>query len=305
VISGFVSILCRRMFEGFEERRISLSTGVDIRFRIGGDGPTVVLLHGHPRTHTTWHRVAPLLVERGFAVVCPDLRGYGGSSAPDPDEDRSTYSKRSMASDVVELLSTLGKDRFSLVGHDRGSYVAFRLALDHPGKVDRLVLLDCVPIGDALDLADARFATLWWHWFFYAQPDQPERAILADPLKWYGGDPLAMGAENYGDFVRAVTDPATVSAMLEDYRSGITVDGPIDEADRLAGNRITRPTLVLWSEYDDLPELYGRPEKIWKAWADDLKVGLIPSGHHMAEEAPKELVDAVVPFLSELSEPPD
>jgi haloacetate dehalogenase len=196
----------------------------------------VVLLHGHPRTHTTWHRVAPLLAAAGHTVVCPDLRGYGQSSEPSTTEDHAPYAKRAMARDVVALMRGLGHERFAVVGHDRGSYVALRTALDHPGAVTHLAVLDCIPIVEHLDRADARFAAAWWHWFFFAQPEKPERAIGADPDAWYGalapGKAAQMGEENHADFRRAIADPATVHAMLEDYRAGLTVDRAAEEADR-------------------------------------------------------------------------
>jgi haloacetate dehalogenase len=289
-------------FPGFAETRLEGADGVTLRVRVGGEGPPVVLLHGHPRTHTTWHRVAPLLSAAGHTVVCPDLRGYGQSAKPPTTEDHAPYSKRAMARDVVALVRGLGHERFAVVGHDRGSYVALRTALDHPGAVTHLAVLDCIPIVEHLDRADARFATAWWHWFFFAQPDKPERAIGADPDAWYGGDPAAMGEENHADFRRAVADPATVHAMLEDYRAGLTVDRAADEADRAAGRRVTCPTLVLWSARDDLEDLHGDPRAIWADWAVDLRGGgRIDSGHHVAEEAPEELVAALVPFLAAAS----
>lgn len=164
--------------------------------------PAVVLLHGHPRTHTTWHAVAPALARSGFTVICPDLRGYGQSSKPDPDPDHRVYSDRAMAGDVVTLMEFLGHERFALVGHDRGSYAAYRAALDHPQKVSRLAVLDSVPILEALERADARFAEAWWHWFFFAS-DQAERVITADPLAWYRLSREQMGPENYDDLVAA------------------------------------------------------------------------------------------------------
>lgn len=138
------------MFDGFKLQTVEVTERVRLRVRSGGQGPAVVLLHGHPRTHTTWHRVAPRLVEAGFTVVCPDLRGYGGSTAPTPRPDHAQASKRAMAQDVVALMVRLGWQRFAVVGHDRGSYVAFRLAMDHPETVTRLGVLDSVPIGEAL-----------------------------------------------------------------------------------------------------------------------------------------------------------
>lgn len=156
------------MFEGFAEAMVP-ADGLELLFRYSGEGPPILLLHGHPRTSATWHRVAPLLV-------------------------------------------------------DRGSYCALRLVLDHPAAVTRVALLDCVPISEHLDRADARFATAGWHWFFYAQPKIPERVILADPLAWYAGDPKAMGSENYNEWRAAVSDPEVVRGMLEDYRAGLTID---------------------------------------------------------------------------------
>ena len=272
---------------GFDEQRADVGNGVVLRVRSGGSGPPVVLLHGHPRTHTTWHRVAPLLCAAGHTVVCPDLRGYGQSSKPPTTEDHTPYSKRAMAGDVVRLMRGLGHERFAVVGHDRGSYVAMRTALDHPDAVTHLAVLDCVPIGEALARADARFAAAWWHWFFFAQPDKPERTINADPDAWYGsrapGRAEGMGEENHADHLRAIHDPATVRAMLEDYRAGLGVDRAADDADRAAGRRIDCPTLVLWSSRDDLGYLYGDPLAIWAGWTTDLRGGgPIESGHHMA-----------------------
>jgi haloacetate dehalogenase len=285
------------MFEGFTEWDRDVGGGITLHGRSGGSGPPVLLLHGHPRTHTTWYLVAPALAAAGFSVVCPDLRGYGRSAKPPTAPDHSPYSKRATAADAVALMRGLGHDRFAVVGHDRGSYVAMRLALDSPGAVTGLAVLDCVPIGEALARADARFAAAWWHWFFYAQPDKPERAILADPGAWYGGTPEAMGAENYADYQRAIHDPAVVRAMLEDYRAGLGVDRAADDADRAAGRRIACPVLVAWSARDDLEELYGDVPAIWRNWAADLRTAVIDSGHHMAEEAPGELTALLERFL--------
>lgn len=285
------------MFEGFELERIDVGEA-ELRVRHGGSGPPVLLLHGHPRTHTTWHRVAPILA-RGFTVVCPDLRGYGGSSKPETTGDHEPYSKRAMAGDCVRLMHSLGHRRFAVAGHDRGSYVAYRLALDHPGAVTKLAVLDCVPIAEALRRADARFAQAWYHWFFFAQPDKPERAILADPEAWYGPkDPEALGRENWQDYQQAIHDPATVHAMLEDYRAGLGVDQANDEADRAAGRRVACPVLVAWSEHDGLEELYGDVVAVWDGWADDVRGASIASGHHMAEEAPEQLAETLRAFFS-------
>ncbi len=284
-------------------RYVDVADDVRLRVRVAGSGPPVVLLHGHPRTHTTWHRVVPLLVAAGHTVVCPDLRGYGRSTGPAPDAGHRAYAKRAVAGDVRALMRLLGHERFAVVGHDRGSYVALRLALDSPEAVTALAVVDCIPIVEHLDRCDARFAAAWWHWFFYAQPEKPERAIGADPVAWYGLDrpdvAAAIGEENHDDVVAAVRDPATVRAMLEDYRAGLTVDRADEEADRSAGRRVTCPTLVLWSSRDDLEDLHGDPLAIWAGWTTDLRGGgPVDSGHHVAEEAPRELVAALLPLLA-------
>ena len=285
------------MFEGFALERVAAGEA-ELRVRHGGSGPPVVLLHGHPRTHTTWHRVAPLLA-RTHSVVCPDLRGYGESSKPLTTDDHEPYSKRAMARDVVALMRALGHERFAIAGHDRGAYVAFRAAMDHPEAVERLAVLDAVPIVEALERCDATFARAWWHWFFLGQTDKPaDRVISADPEAWYRPDREQMGEENLADYLRAIHDPAVVRAMCEDYRAGLGIDRAHDEDDRAAGQRVTCPMLFAWSLRDDMEQLYGDPLAIWRAWAIDVRGVAIDSGHHMAEEAPEPLAAALADWLA-------
>lgn len=286
----------KRMFEGFQFETIDVS-GARLQVRYGGSGTPVLLLHGHPRTHATWCRVAPILAKH-HTVVCPDLRGFGRSSVPTDAADHGGSSKRAKAQDCLELMTQLGFDRFALAGHDRGSYTAFRAAMDHPDAVTKLAILDGVPIIEALERCNERFATLWWHWFFFAQPEKPERAILANPDAWYGGSPAHMGEEAFADYRRAIHDSETVHGMIEDYRAGFGIDRSHDEADRQTGKQIQCPTLVLWSLRDDLEELYGDVLEIWRPWAPDLRGHGIDSGHHMAEEAPEELAAALLAFLA-------
>lgn len=283
------------MFEGFQLDRVPVGD-VELRVRHGGSGPAVVLLHGHPRTHTTWHRLAPRLAP-SFTVVCPDLRGYGESTTTPDEPDHRQASKAVMASDVAELMRVLGHDSFAVVGHDRGGYVALRAAIDHPDRVTHLVALDVVPIGEALGRATSMFAERWWHWFFFGQPDKPERAILADPDAWYHSDPEAMGRENYEDFRRAIHDPAVVHAMLEDYRAGLGVDREADDEDIRRGRTVACPTLVMWASRDDMELLYGDPLDVWRGWADELHGRSIDSSHHMAEEVPEALAREISSFL--------
>ena len=286
------------MFDGFADDRVEVGEVV-LRVRHGGSGPPVLLVHGHPRTGATWHLVARRLVDAGFRVVCPDMRGYGQSSKPPLRPDHAQQSKRAVAGDLVGLMRRLGHDRFCLAGHDRGCYVALRLALDHPGAVTRLAVLDGIPISEALARADARFARMWWHWFFYAQPVRPERSIGRDPDAWYGGTAEHMGAEAFEEYRAAIHDPDTVREMLEDYRAGLGPDRAHEEADRAAGRVVACPTLFLWSSRDDMVELYGDPLEIWRGWAPDVRGHQIESGHHMAEENPRDLARALADFFAE------
>jgi haloacetate dehalogenase len=286
------------VFEGFELEHVDVGE-VTLRVRRGGAGPAVVLLHGHPRTHATWHRVAPILA-REYTVVCPDLRGYGQSSKPADDAEHRAYSKRVMAADIVALMRHLGHERFGAAGHDRGAYVAYRMAMDHPESVTRLAVLDAVPLGEALARADAHFAQAWWHWFFLGQTAKPaERVINADPDGWYLATAEHMGEEAYADLRAALHDPATVHAMCEDYRAGLGVDRAADDADRAAGRKIGCPILFAYAKGDDMYDLYEDPVAIWRSWASGpVGSAAIDSGHHMAEEAPDQLASALSAFLA-------
>jgi haloacetate dehalogenase len=286
------------VFEGFKLDHVEIGE-VTLRVRHGGNGPPVVLLHGHPRTHATWCQVAPRLAE-GHTVVCPDLRGYGQSSLPADEPDHAQSSKRAMADDVVALMLGRGHERFAVVGHDRGAMVAYRLAMDHPGRVERLAVMDSVPLIEALERADWRFARDWWHWWFLGQTAKPaERLICADPEAWYQTNgPEVMGEQAHADLWSALSDPNVVHGMCEDYRAGLTVDYEHAEADRREGRRIRCPTLLLYATRDDMEDIYGDPVVVWEPWvSNSLNGHPINSGHHQAEEAPEELTAALLDFL--------
>lgn len=233
------------MFDNFQLETVELPEAT-LRVRYGGSGPPLLLLHWHPRTHTTRHKVAPLLA-RHFTVVCPDLRGFGKSSKPTDVRDYEASSKRAKARDCVALVEHLGFNQFYLAGHDRGSYTAFRTAMDHPSKVLKLAILDGVPILEALERCNAKFAVLRWYGFFYAHHDLPEQAILANPAAWYGGTKEALGEENYQDFWAAIHAPETVMGMLGEYCAGIQLDHIHDRNDRDAGRKLQCPVHIVWS----------------------------------------------------------
>lgn len=289
------------MFDGFTLDHVDVGE-VRLRARYGGDGPAVVLLHGHPRTHATWHRVAPRLAGTHF-VVCPDLRGYGQSTLPPDAPEHAQSSKRAMANDVVALMRHLGHERFAVVGHDRGSLVAFRAAMDYPDLVDRLVVMDGLPVIEHLERLNETFVRTWWHWWFFGQTEKPaERFINSDPDAWYGiPAPPQMGEENHADVRAALHDPDVVHGMCEDYRAGLGIDRGHEVADRAAGRQVACPTLLLAASQDDI-DVHGDPVAIWRPWvAGDLRGVAIHSGHHQAEQAPDQVARALLEFLDRQS----
>ncbi|MBF9032894.1 alpha/beta fold hydrolase [Rhodobacterales bacterium HKCCE2091] len=288
--------------DGFTETRVA-TNGIELSVHRAGSGPAVVLLHGFPQTHACWSRIAPALA-RDFDVIVPDLRGYGASDAP---EGAAAYAKREMAKDVVGLLDALGIDRAAVVGHDRGARVTYRLALDHPGRVSRIAILEIVPTGDFWAAWSADLAMAAYHWTFLAQPAPlPERMILADGpgyidwclSHWTLDRDLSPFPRASLEAYRAQgADPARVAAMCNDYRAGATIDRQLDEADRTAGHRIAAPILFLWAE-NGFPARTGDPLGLWRAWGDEVEGRAIPgTGHFMPEEAPDAVLDALRPFL--------
>ncbi len=282
-------------FEGFTEQYVTTSHG-EIRLRHGGSGFPILLLHGHPRTHTTWFRVAPRLA-RHFSVVCADMPGFGRSYQPKTLADSSGKAK---AAALHECMAILGHDRFGIAGHDRGSYRAFRLAMDFPESVSGLVVMDGIPIYEVLSRADWRFAKSWWHWFFFAQSEKAEAAIRSNPELWYPAE-AAIGSGNNRDYLTATRDPEVVRGMLADYRAGLEFDYDDDKRDKESDRHLQCPLGVLWSRQDDMERLYGDPADPWSDWSDRivLRHG-IESGHHMAEESPDEVANQIEAFFARI-----
>ena len=291
------------MFDGFARRKID-ADGVEIDAVIGGAGEPVLLLHGYPQTKAMWHRVAPALAER-FTVVATDLRGYGASAKPPAGDDAAAYSKRQMALDQVAVMRELGFPTFSVVGHDRGARVAYRLTLDHPERVRRLAVLDVVPTYEQFAAVDRLSALGSFHWYFLAQPRGfPERMIGADPefflrhmLGTWSGAPDRFSADALAEYVRAFKDPEVVRATCEDYRAGATIDFEFDRADLEKGRRIGCPVLVLWGDRGRAHKR-SRVIETWRRWADDVRGTGLGCGHFIAEEAPEALLAELLPFLA-------
>ena len=278
--------------------------GVVIRAVIGGHGPPLLLLHGHPQTHLTWHKVAGPLA-RHFTVIASDLRGYGDSGKPDGGIDHVAYCKRVMAQDQVDLMRLLGHTRFAVIGHDRGARVAHRMALDHPEAVSRLALLDIAPTATMYARTDMEFARRYFWWFFLIQPfDLPERMIGADPDyfldRHIAGQIKIAGAMDpavLAEYRRCYSDPATRHAICEDYRASAGIDLVHDAAD--ADARIRAPLLALWGRLGTVGALYD-VLATWREKADQVAGHALDCGHSPQEEAPDALLDALEEFLAPL-----
>jgi haloacetate dehalogenase len=288
-------------FPGFEQRRIDTS-GAEINLVTGGNGPPLLLLHGYPQTHLMWRKLAPRLA-REFTLVIPDLRGYGDSSKPPAGPDNANYSKRALALDQIETMSTLGFERFAVVGHDRGARVAHRLARDHGERIERLALLDIVPTLYRFETIDQKAATSSWHWFFLIQPTGfPERLIgseaeffLRHQLSTLLRDPAKLAAEEFAEYLRCFRNPETIRATCDEYRAGASIDLEHDRADR--GQKLAMPLLMLWGNRSSQGSGYD-VLAVWREHAEKVRGQVIDSGHFIPEEAPEAAYRALRDFFA-------
>ncbi|MEN5029012.1 alpha/beta hydrolase [Pseudomonas sp. Ps21-P2] len=291
------------MFAGFQKQQRQVN-GLTISYRIGGTGPALLLLHGHPQTHVIWHKVAEQLASE-FTVVAADLRGYGDSGRPAADAEHSHYSKREMALDAVELMKSLGFEQFSILAHDRGARVAHRLALDHSTAVRQMVLLDIAPTLAMYTQTDEAFARAYWHWFFLIRPAPlPESLIEANPelfLRSVMGSRSAglkpFTPEAFAEYLRCLQIPGSARGICEDYRASAGIDLDHDRADIAAGNQLTLPLLVLWGAEGTVGRCFD-PLKEWRQVATDVRGKALPSGHYIAEEVPELLLEEVLGFFA-------
>src|SRR4029453_13562301 len=146
-----------------------LTSGTTINVVVGGNGPPVLLLHGYPQTHVEWRKIAPELA-KNYTSVIPDLRGYGDSSKPPGGDKHVNYSKRALALDQVEVMEKLGFKQVAMPIDDRGARVRHRLALGHPDRLTKLVMIDILPTHFMYKTADGQFASAYFHWFFLILP---------------------------------------------------------------------------------------------------------------------------------------
>lgn len=292
------------MFAGFETFDIK-TDGARIHGRHHGDGPPLLLLHGNPMTHVTWHKLVPEL-SRNFHVVATDLRGYGDSSAPPAGDNNINYSFRAMAEDQVQVMRSLGFERFYVAGHDRGARTAHRMALDHPGVVDKVALVDILPNHHIWNNVSRQWAQSSWHWVFMVQPqDFPERMMGAVPAEWFMTKKLSkpgigldfMDPAAFSEYVRCFNEK-TIRGSCADYRACITCDLEMDTADFESGNRIEMPALVVWGANSHTGKVYRDVLDIWRRYATDVRGGPIACGHYVQEEAPQETLKWFMEFFS-------
>lgn len=293
------------MLFGLELRKKAVND-IEISYRITGEGPALLMLHGHPQTHVMWHKVAPELAKH-YTIVMPDLRGYGDSDKPISPELQSLYSKRLMAQDMIELMQQLGFDQFYVLAHDRGARVAHRLALDHADTVQGMILLDIAPTLAMYRQTNEEFARAYWHWFLLIRPCPfPETLIKANPNGYLHG---VMGARSAGmepftaqalsEYMRALSLPMAAYGICEDYRASASIDLEHDAQDLEQNNKVQCPLLVLWGEYGTIEKCFS-PLEEWEKVAANVKGYALPSGHYIAEEVPERLVDEALSFFSSI-----
>lgn len=279
-----------RFLPGFTTSTVQTS-GTTIHVVKGGDGPPLLLLHGAPQTHISWRLVAPALARR-FTVIAPDLRGYGDSGKPPDAPGHVTYAKRAMALDQVEVMRHFGFERFPVVGHDRGGRVAHRMALDHPDRVTKLVVVDILPTYYLYTHVTLQFVQAYYHWFSYLRPaPTPENELKAQY------DALAAKAttDAQREYMRAMTNPATIHAMCEDYRAAASIDLQHDEAD--IHTKVRCPLLTLWGERGAMGRLYD-VLSIWRERGTDVTGKGLPGGHNLQEEVPELVLQELLAFLA-------
>jgi haloacetate dehalogenase len=293
----------RSLFDGFTSRFIA-PRGATLRVMTKGDGPPLLLIHGHPETHVTWHKVAPVLAQH-YTVVLPDLRGYGDSSKPDYSPNSENYSFRAMAQDMVDVMTVLGHRRFRVAGHDRGGRVAHRLCLDHPDAVEKVATLDIAPTLTMYQNTSKEFATRYLWWFLQIQPSPlPEHLIGLDPgyylrdhLFVQGKTPGAVTPEAMAEYIRCYCCTGTIRAVCEDYRAAAGIDLEMDRADETAGNKIRAPMLALWGAKGTVGELWD----VLATWRPKVAGSLVgqalPCGHLLPEEDPSGVVAALQSFF--------
>ena len=293
------------MIAGFKKFTF-LCNGVNLSVHRAGQGTPLLLIHGFPQNHMCWERVAPQFA-RHYDVIIPDLRGYGESEAPPNKSGSSTYSKRTMAQDIADLLTTLAIRRTNVLGHDRGARVAYRFALDHPERLGKLGIIEIVPTSDFWASWTADLAMAAYHWTFLAQPAPlPERMIGADPVAYVDWTlsqwTLSKSLDTFSQaalesYRKQAQDPTRVHAMCSDYRAGASFDRALDEEDKILGKQIAAPLRLLYGAHG-FPAKSGNAVEVWRRWAQRVEASVCDSGHFVMEENPNAVLAAFENFFA-------
>lgn len=299
--NSLVNIGPSEFIDNFTLMDARLETGIKMRFAIGGNGPALMLVHGHPHTHIIWRKVAPLLAQK-YTVVLPDLRGYGNTDKPESTPDHRPYSKKEMAKDLISLMKLLNRPTFAFVGHDRGARVGHRLALDYPESVTKAVFVDIAPTATMYALTNKEFATKYFWWFFLIQPEPfPEKLIGFDPDYFLhhhiDGQIKIKGCvedKAFNEYLRCYKDPRTIHAICEDYRAAATIDLDDDKED--ADKKIQCPLYLLWGARGTVGKLYD-VVGTWKEKAVTVSGEALDCGHSPEEECPSGFLEKVLAFL--------
>ena len=297
------------MFSGFKKEKIIVEDQgygkAEITFRHGGSGDPILLLHGNPMSHVTWHKIVDELKSH-YYIVAADLRGYGESIGPeDGGENHINYSFRAMANDQIYLMEQLGFSNFRLVGHDRGARTAHRMALDAPEKIKKLAIFDIMPNRHIWTVQKKGWSMSKWHWLLMMQPyDLPERMLSSIPPDYYMRKKLSKRGSNL-DFCKETIDEyvkcfnyKTIRGSCEDYRASPSCDLDMDNSDYQNENKIKCPILVLWGNKSDTGKVWGEVLEVWETYSEIKPVGQgLDCGHYLQEEKPSEVINMLKNFF--------
>ncbi|MEU1208609.1 alpha/beta hydrolase [Nocardia sp. NPDC005825] len=273
-----------------ELRRIE-TNGIRANVAIAGSGPAVVLLHGFPHTWRVWSEIiGPLSAH--YRVIAPDLRGFGATTrAPDG------YDAGTLAADLAGILDALGEPTAAVVAIDAGTPVAVLLALRHPARVRRLVVMEAL-LGSLPGAEDFLAAGPPWWFGFHAVPDLAETVLLgheARYIEWFlttGTRGRGVRTDIHEAFTNAYTGADALRCAFSYYRALPTTAHQLARA--AASNRLTTPTLAIGSH-----PVGAALEQQLRPITDNLAGHLIPDcGHIIPLDRPHALLDLLIPFLA-------
>jgi pimeloyl-ACP methyl ester carboxylesterase len=263
---------------------------INLHYQAGGIGPPVVLLHGFAETSHMWQPVMGDLAQH-HTVIVPDLRGAGDSAKP-----MDGYDKKTMAQDIHALVTSLGFDKATIVGHDIGLMVAYAYAAQYPDQTERVVLMDAfLPgIGNWKDMWLMRDL---WHFHFYG--DVPlalvagrERTYLEHFWNDFAADPKhSVPEEDRQRYAAAYAQPGGMRAGFEYFRN---FERDASDFQQLAHNKLTMPVRVIAGEKSGGAFLIDQVRLV----ADDVQGSVIEgSGHWLLEEAPEKVIPVLTGYV--------